>query len=71
MNCNLGLENPTSAAIYVNVNERVETWTKLIDFALIKFSIPGVIAPKFIISFYLYFWSDLEADAFSLPFPIW
>ncbi|XP_055297011.1 putative odorant receptor 71a [Sitodiplosis mosellana] len=65
------LEDPKSAAIYANVNEKVETWTEITYFALVKLSIPGIMLPKFIISFYLYFSTTLGEDTFSLPFPMW
>lgn len=66
-----GLENQISAAIYAKVNERVELCTKIFYYALTNFTTPGIMAPKFVISFYLYFSTDLGEDAFSLPYPVW
>lgn len=67
----LGCEYPDSKDIYGRVNKKNEKWTKMLDFVLLKVTLPGVIMPNFIISYFLYFATDLGSEAFRLPFPKW
>lgn len=67
----LGSKNPASKANYMDVNLKVEKWTKIIHFALMRVVLYGVIFPKFIFCFYLFYTTDLGPDAFELPFPVW
>ena len=65
------MENPQSKQTYVKLNGKIEKWTGFFYFFLVKVSVPAVTMPQFIISFYLYFATDLGAEAFSLPYPMW
>ena len=66
-----GCEYPDSKAIYERVNEKNEKWTKILDFVLLRVTLPGVIMPNFIISYFLYFATDLGSESFRFPFPKW
>lgn len=66
-----GFENSSSKAIYEEVNQKVEKWTKILYFVLMNVSLPGIMMPNFVISYFLYFSTDLEVEAFRFPFPIW
>ena len=66
-----GMENPQSKQTYVKLNENIEKWTGVFYFFMVQLSVPAVTMPQFIISFYLYFTTDLGAEAFNLPFVIW
>lgn len=66
----VGLENPLSKAIYVEVNDKIEKWTSLLFWSFVKVSLPFVALPKILISFCSYFMTDAGSDAFELPFPM-
>lgn len=63
--------NPQSIRTYEKLNENIEKWTGLFYTVMVQVSVPAVLMPNFIISFYLYFATDFGGDAFSLPIPIW
>lgn len=65
------MENPESKPTYVKLNENIEKWTGVCYFIMAQVTIPAIVAPQFIISFYLYFTTDLGSKAFTLPFPMW
>lgn len=67
----LGLENPSAAAKFIEVNEMVEKMATFFHFALVKLTLPCVLLPNFIMSYFSYFTTDLGADAFILPLPVW
>lgn len=66
-----GLQNEASKAIYVEVNDRIEKWSQIVHFVLVNVSIPFLILPKYLVSFYLYYTTDMGNDAFELPLPMW
>ena len=66
-----GMENPLCEVIYEKANEKIEKLTEFIYFAGVKVSPASTVIPYSIVSYYFYFTSDLEKDAFSLPFPMW
>lgn len=66
-----GQTNPTSKRIYDETNEKIEKFTKTIYFVYIRLTIPGVVLPTAIISYFNYFTTDMGNDAFRLPFPDW
>lgn len=67
----LGLENPFSKSLYIEMNERIEKISKILYFTIIKVTLPALMIPNLVVSFFLYFSTDLENEAFILPFPIW
>lgn len=66
-----GLKYPASAENYVEINEQVEKWTKIIHFVYLKVNLHMIVIPKAILSFYLYFSMDAGRDAFELPYAVW
>lgn len=68
---NKGLGNPISKTHYEKVNEKIEKLSGKLYFALVKISLPAFVLPDFIVSFFLYFSTDLGNQAFKLPFPTW
>lgn len=66
-----GLNDPASAAIYTDVNERIDKLVPIFMFISVDLTLPPVFLPNFIKSYYLYFFTDSGADAFELPFPNW
>lgn len=67
----LGLGDPTSKTICEKTNKLVEKWCK-IGFFVLKYVISSCfIFPKAIISFLIYFTTDLGNDSFDLPLPMW
>lgn len=65
------VEYPASKKSFIKINHLVEKCSETIYFAVVKVSPQCVIYPKFIISYMLYFATDLGRDSFELPFPIW
>ena len=68
---NTGMEMPDSKPKYEKLNENIEKWTGIYFLLAVQVTTPALLMPNFIKSFYLYFATDLESEAFSLPFPIW
>lgn len=65
------MEDPEALSTYLKLDERIEIWSNLFHFLVVQVTVPLVIMPKFLISFYLYFATDLGSEAFNLPFPVW
>ena len=65
------MENPSCKDIYEKANEKIEKLTEFIYFAGVKVSPASTVIPYSIVSYYFYFTSDLEKEAFVLPFPMW
>ncbi|XP_055322149.1 putative odorant receptor 85d isoform X2 [Sitodiplosis mosellana] len=65
------MENPKSKSTYVKLNENIEKWTGVFYSIIVELSVIAVLMPHLIISFYLYFATDLGREAFSLPFQVW
>lgn len=63
--------NPEWKFKYSNLNDKIEKWSNILYSALIKVSVPGILLPNFISSYYLYFSSDLGSEAFGLPYLFW
>lgn len=57
--------------MYEKTNQSAEKISKLIELAIVYVSLPGFILPKTIYSYFMYFTSDLGADAFVLSIPAW
>lgn len=67
----VGLENAFAKLHYEKVNEKIEYQSKILYIALFQITIPGLLMPNLILSFFLYFSTDLGPNAFQLAFPIW
>lgn len=52
-------------------NELVEKLSKIIDFLIVRVSVPGSLLPKAIFCLFIYFTTDLGHDAFKLSIPLW
>lgn len=62
--------HPSSKNIYEKANRRVEKWSKFIYFYIVQIS-PLILLPKFIISFFYYFTTDVGNDSFELMISMW
>lgn len=60
-----------SKAIYEKYNQQIEKYGEVLGIFMRQVSIPCFIWPKFIISFFTYFTTDLGNDAFQLPYHLW
>lgn len=52
-------------------NEQSEKMCQTLYFALLKVTAPCAMIPKLLISFYGYYTTDLQSDAFVLGMPKW
>lgn len=68
---NTGMVNPDWKFKYENLNEKIEKWSNILYSVFIKVSVPGLLLPNFILSYYSYFSTDLGSEAFGLPYPFW
>lgn len=57
--------------MYAETNRKIEKWTEIIAFAMVKVTPVCWISPKAIISFVLYFATDMGNNAFALPIAMW
>lgn len=53
------------------INRVVELLSEAINVVVAKIGVPGIILPKAIYSFYVYFTTDTQNDAFELSIPLW
>lgn len=60
-----------SRVIYENSNQLVEKWFNIFIRLVMFVTLPGLMFPTFIVSYFKYFTSDLGNDAFEMPYPIW
>lgn len=67
----IGLINPTSKAIYDEIDGKLEFWVKMLDLLVVNVMPVGITFPMLIISYFVYYTTDLGADAFQLPFYAW
>lgn len=57
--------------MYEKTNRQIEKSTEIITFVLVKL-LPGFwISMKVIVSYFMYFTTDLRNDAFELPIEMW
>lgn len=63
--------DPVAKKLYEKTNAMVERWSELLYMGLVKISIPLVTLPFLILSYFLYFTTDLGSDSFLLPFLVW
>lgn len=64
-------ENPTSRALNERINQLVEKLSEIICSVGVKLVAPGIILPKVIFSYFIYFTTDAGSAAFGLPLPMW
>lgn len=67
----IGLESSKMKALYEKTNQRVEKYSRIGAFVTVCVIVPSFMLPKAIVSFFMYFTSDVGNDAFNLPVPIW
>lgn len=66
-----GLKHSASREDFQKTNRQVEKWSEFLVTITMTVVYPCVMFSKFIISFFVYFTTDLGDDAFELPFPYW
>lgn len=66
-----GSENAKSKAMYDEVNRQVEKWCEIGYFVTVILSPLSFILPKFTVSVFAYFTTDLGNEALVLPLPTW
>lgn len=67
----LGLQYPELKTMYEKTNRLVERISKVIVFVYATVLRPLIIFPAALRSYLIYFTTDLGADAFILPVPMW
>lgn len=60
-----------SKAIYVKSIEQLEKWNKLIYFVVAELSPILWVAPKFLMSLFVYMRTNFDNNALEVPLPIW
>lgn len=63
--------NPASRAIHEKTNRIIEKLSETIHFATIKLGVLGLILPKAVTSYFIYFTTNAGSAAFDLPFSTW
>lgn len=66
-----GLDNPSTHTLFEETNLKVEKFTKTFFFIHMKIMFPFFMALRLAISFFMYFTTDAENDAFNLLLPFW
>lgn len=64
-------KKPSPKESFETTNEFVEKWSRIGIFLLNRVVVLFIICPKIIVSFFIYFTTDLGYDAFDLPLPMW
>lgn len=69
----LGLEHSTAGVMYKDADSLVEKYCKMILFTAMLVLLQGLMIPKFVFVYLIYFTTDTGNDAFEmgLPFPYW
>lgn len=66
-----GIKNSSLEIIYVKSNEQTEKWCKLIYFALAKVTAQCAIWPTFVMSYFTYYSTKWQNEAFEMPVLMW
>lgn len=66
----IGLECSSLKAMYIKMNRRSEQFCKIVNVAF-DMTAPGVVLPKALYCFYVYFTTDMGRNSFELPAPFW
>lgn len=69
--CIQELECPKSKRKYEKTNRNMEKWSEIVYFLTVKVTVVCLIGPRFVVSFFVYFTTNLGADAFELPILTW
>lgn len=64
-------KSPASKAIYDETNRFVEKWCGIGVFVFVQLSSIGIVAPKAVISYVVYFGTNAGSEAFELPLFFW
>lgn len=56
---------------YEKTNQEIEKWSEIVYFLTVKVTVICLILPRFMVSNFLYFTTNLGADAFELPIITW
>lgn len=67
----LGLKYRASKDIYEKNDKFIEKLSEYLDFAIVKVSLPLIMLPKCIGSYFTYLTTDSGSDSFELPIPMW
>lgn len=70
-NYKIGMKYPRSKVMCEKTNRLAEKISKLIQFVIVDVSVVGFVLPIGIYSYFIYFTTELGADAFELPIPSW
>lgn len=60
-----------SKVLYEKANKFVEKWTMFVHYFLSKVAVPCIMSVFIILSYALYFETDLKKEAFYLPYAVW
>lgn len=63
--------NPTAMRRYMEINASIEKWSEIFFSVSVKVITPLLTIPLLLLSYFLYFTTDLGAESFRLPFLIW
>lgn len=63
----LEMSIPVSKFLFKKVMNKLEEWNKKFYFVFVYCSLPGIVIPNIIISYYVYFTTDFGTDSFRLP----
>lgn len=67
----LGLQCKESRAMYEKDIHLIEEVSKIVYFAIVGVTVPGLVIPKAILSYFNYYTTNLGGDAFDLSIPMW
>lgn len=62
--------NPMASFKYCNLNNKIERFSEVFHFVLVKCTTAGIVLPAILVTMINYFIYDLGDDAYFLPFPI-
>lgn len=63
--------NSVSKAVMNDTNRLVQKWSEIGEFVLVKVSSVGLVIPRAIISYAIYFATNAKNEAFELPMLFW
>lgn len=67
----LGFKYTELKQLYEKTNRQIEHVSKITHFVMVKISVPVIVLPKALLCYFLYFTTDLGANAFELSIPTW
>lgn len=71
LNLFLGMHHAASKMIHEEANRRSEKWNGILIFVLMKIMPFLASIPTFIVSFFNYFTTELDGEAFQFVLPLW